>query len=196
MFSLTRRSSKLDDLEVRVLSAEDNLRFLCLHLLRHGAVRALWLCDIAMALETRPARFGLGSRAARLAPAGRLGGLRFRACAPVVRGRSSRHACRRPRAKAAQVACLDSSRRVGHAIQIPRTARAYSCAIPLSMMRGLIKELPHHWPNPIEATMTLEGPFNDLPRLPFQVGHVFSRAAAMLAELPQIVGGPLHPRSR
>src|SRR5262249_49548209 len=30
---------RLGDLEIRVLGAEDDLRFLCLHLLRHGAVR-------------------------------------------------------------------------------------------------------------------------------------------------------------
>src|SRR6266850_5786072 len=43
----------LDDVEVRVLRPEDSLRALCLHLLRHGAFRPLWLCDIAIAVETR-----------------------------------------------------------------------------------------------------------------------------------------------
>ena len=48
---------RLGEVEVRVLAAEDHLRFLCLHLLRHGAVRPLWLCDIAVLLENRPAQF-------------------------------------------------------------------------------------------------------------------------------------------
>src|SRR5205823_7319953 len=43
--------------EVRVLGPEDHLRFLCLHLLGHGAWRPLWLCDIAVALEARPPDF-------------------------------------------------------------------------------------------------------------------------------------------
>jgi hypothetical protein len=48
---------RIDDVEVRVPSPEDHLRILCLHLLRHGAWRALWLCDVALALESLPANF-------------------------------------------------------------------------------------------------------------------------------------------
>ena len=48
---------RLGDIEVRVLGPEDQLRALCIHLLKHGAYRPLWLCDIAAALEHRPARF-------------------------------------------------------------------------------------------------------------------------------------------
>ena len=40
-----------------VLGAEHQLRLLCLHFLRHGAWRPLWLCDIAAALESRPPQF-------------------------------------------------------------------------------------------------------------------------------------------
>lgn len=49
---LTLRSAK-----VRVLGAEDHLRFVVAHLLRHGGIRPLWLCDVAAALEARPADF-------------------------------------------------------------------------------------------------------------------------------------------
>ncbi len=54
-FEELRTSSGLVDLDgtrVRVLAAEDNLRILCLHLLKHGAWRPLWLCDIAASLES------------------------------------------------------------------------------------------------------------------------------------------------
>jgi len=54
---------------------------------------------------------------------------------------------------------------------------------PVRLFRGLVEELPRHWPNPIEATMTVKGPFNSLPRLPFQVGHLFSRTAMLLLEM-------------
>jgi len=37
---------------VRVPAEEDHLRMLCLHLLRHGASRPLWLCDIGLVLES------------------------------------------------------------------------------------------------------------------------------------------------
>ena len=42
---------------VRVLGAEDHLRLLALHMLGHGAWRPVWLADVAVALETRPASF-------------------------------------------------------------------------------------------------------------------------------------------
>ena len=48
---------RIDGVAVRVPSPEDHLRILCQHLLRHGAWRALWLCDVALALESRPANF-------------------------------------------------------------------------------------------------------------------------------------------
>src|SRR6266704_1146638 len=48
---------KIDDVELRVLGPEDHLRALCFHFLREGAWRALWLCDIAVAVESRPADF-------------------------------------------------------------------------------------------------------------------------------------------
>jgi hypothetical protein len=42
---------------VRLLCAEDQFRLLSLHLMRHGACAPLWLCDLAVALESRPAHF-------------------------------------------------------------------------------------------------------------------------------------------
>src|SRR5581483_5600537 len=48
---------RLGDTDVRVLRAEDHLRILCTHLLRHGAYRPLWLCDVAVALEARATNF-------------------------------------------------------------------------------------------------------------------------------------------
>src|SRR5215471_2421908 len=48
---------KLDDVEVRVLGPEDNLRFLCLHLLRHGATRPIWLCDTGVLLQNSATNF-------------------------------------------------------------------------------------------------------------------------------------------
>jgi hypothetical protein len=42
----------LGDSQIRILGDEDHLRIICLHLLRSGAWRPLWLCDVAVALET------------------------------------------------------------------------------------------------------------------------------------------------
>src|SRR5438132_7738023 len=43
--------------DVRMLCPEDHLRILCFHFLREGAWRPLWLCDIAVALESRARDF-------------------------------------------------------------------------------------------------------------------------------------------
>src|SRR6185295_2222439 len=63
------RLVSLADVKVRVPSDEDHLRILCLHFLRHGAWRPLWLCDIAVAVETRAPEFDwnicLGTNARR-----------------------------------------------------------------------------------------------------------------------------------
>jgi hypothetical protein len=46
---------ELDGVEVRILGPEDHLRALSIHLLRHGAWRPLWLCDVAALIEARAA---------------------------------------------------------------------------------------------------------------------------------------------
>jgi hypothetical protein len=173
---------KLDDLEVRVLSAEDHLRLLCMHLLRHGAVRPIWLYDIAVLLEARADDFD------------------WERCLGRSRQQADWIACALGLAHQLLWADVEGTPVASRAKKLPRwlaPAVLKEWGTPLHslgqvaaylkqpgrVIRGLIEELPHHWPNPIEATMTLKGPFNELPRLPFQVGHVFSRAAAMLAQL-------------
>ena len=46
-----------DGRAVRLFGPEDHLRLLALHALRHGLLRPLWLCDVAAAVEGRPAGF-------------------------------------------------------------------------------------------------------------------------------------------
>jgi hypothetical protein len=56
---MLRRSqlAAVGDARVRVLSQEDHLRLLCLHQVRHGMWRPLWLCDVGAALEAAPDNF-------------------------------------------------------------------------------------------------------------------------------------------
>jgi hypothetical protein len=51
------RLARLGDVEVRLLGPEDQLRLLCFHQMRHGCFAPLCLCDLAVALESRPADF-------------------------------------------------------------------------------------------------------------------------------------------
>jgi hypothetical protein len=43
------------------------------------------------------------------------------------------------------------------------------------------------WPNPIQATVGVGGPFNELPRLPFQLWECVSRAAYFITQIPTLV---------
>jgi hypothetical protein len=47
----------------------------------------------------------------------------------------------------------------------------------------LLKALRTRWPNPIEATVGTRGPFNNWPRLPFQIGESLLRTASFAARL-------------
>jgi hypothetical protein len=51
------RPARLGDVDVRVLGPEDQLRLLCFHQMRHGCPAPLPLCDLAVAVESRPADF-------------------------------------------------------------------------------------------------------------------------------------------
>lgn len=166
----------LNDTPVRILSPEDHFRILCLHLLRHGAWRPLWLCDIAVALESQGDEIdwdyclteqpqvatmiccviGL----ARLLLKARPCGLPARAVTydppgwlldAVVRqwGR-----CQNPNARAMAVPDLLSK---------------------LKTPKRFFSEVYFRWDRPIQATMELKGEFSSSPRLPYQLAYLFRR---------------------
>jgi hypothetical protein len=177
--------SELLELEgepIRVLSAEDHLRVLCYHFLREGGWRPLWLCDISVALETRPPGFAwdvcLGGRgpvgdwiACTLGLASRLLGADLEGVPRAVR-----------EAKLPQW-LLHSILREWEVRSMSQRHRA-PMAGAISCPLHTLKSLHHHWPTPVEATVSLGASFTELPRLPFQVGNILTRAAALLARLP------------
>jgi hypothetical protein len=169
----------LGDTEVRILGPEDHLRLLCLHMLGHGAWRALWLCDVAVALESRPPTFdwdrclrGDRRRAdwvvCTLGLAHQLLGARIEDTPAAERARNL------PRWLAPVVL-----RQWGQGYRMPHWM-APDVRHPLRSLRGL----HHHWRNPIQGTVEVGGPFNDWPRLPFQVAACARRTAQFVAELP------------
>ena len=176
---------KLGDLDVRVLSAEDDLRFLCMHMLRHGAVRPFWLCDIAALLENRGKDFDwdrcLGDSRRQADWVACAIGLAHQLLGAEIAGMPlARRAQELPRWLMPTVL-----REWGIPFYMPAQV-ALLLRHPVARFRTLLEELPQHWPNPIEATVNLKGSFNNLPRLPFQVGHIFSRTAALVVQLPKM----------
>lgn len=177
------RVLELGSSRVRVLCEEDHLRLLCLHMLRHGAWRPLWLCDVAAAVETRGEGFEWGR----------------------VLGKSRRRAnwvlSALGLAERLLAANVESTPAEGAAARVPRWliesvlerwARPFATeqgvlrhSAPmrayLRRPRGLLKDLRNRWPGPVEATIAAGGRFDALPRWPFQLAHSFTRAAHFLA---------------
>lgn len=178
---------RLVEKDVHVLSAEDHLRVLCIHMLREGAWRPLWLCDIAAVVESLPADFDWDCC---------LGGNRRQAdwvlCAISL---------------TQQLLGADISRTpAAHRTRglprwlVPTILKEWESLLPSMTQRhrapianylrspvGVLRGLRHRWPNPIEATISVRGAFNDLPRLPFQLGDCLARTAKFAARLPKLL---------
>jgi hypothetical protein len=177
---------KIDRVEVRVLAPADHLRALCFHFLREGAWRPLWLCDIAVAVESRPGDFDWD----------------------LFMGRDSKRrdwfACAIALARLLE-ADLDG---VPEAIinkrlpawLIPSVLKAWEVRSMLhrhsTPMTNLWRSpsyalkpenLRTHWPNAVEGTIGVNGPFNEMPRLPFQLGNCAVRVMDYLRRLPSML---------
>jgi hypothetical protein len=170
---------------VRVLGPEDHLAFLCMHLLRHGAWRPLWLVDVAAALESRPADFD------------------WQRCLGRNRRRADWIACAIGLANQLVGANVDGTPVTERARRLPGWMlpsvlkrwdvpglwSGGSATLPLASYITRPSEIPwilwNRWPDPILATVALNGPFNRAPRLPFQVANVSLRTLQFLAHLPR-----------
>ena len=167
---------------VRVLCEEDALRLLCFHLLRHGAWRPLWLCDVAAAVESRGEAFDWGLLLGRSRRANwvmsALGLAQSLLGARTEETPAARAAERLPRWLVSAVLGRWSSPYATE--QAPHTHHAPMRAY-LRRPRGFVQDVRRRWPGPVEATVAAGGRFDRLPRWPFQVANCFTRAAHFLA---------------
>lgn len=171
------RERRLGSTAVRVPAPEDQLRLNCLHLLKHGAWRPVWLTDVAAQLESLPAEFDwdlfLGGTPHRrdwmiavLSLAARLLGADLS---------SIPSDCRTVRLPDwLEPAVLNEW---GGTSRWPTRETAVRAA--LTRPTSALRELRRRWPNPIEATCRYEGRFDDRSRLPFQ-------ARLFVRRLPQV----------
>jgi putative nucleotidyltransferase-like protein len=180
---------KLGDVDVRVLRAEDSLRVLSLHLLHHGAFRPLWLCDVALAVESRAADFdwdrclGRNSRVADWVAC--TIGLAHQLLGAEVGGLPvERRAKNLPRwLVPAVLKQWEAPFAKDHGTARHRAPMASYLRDPA----GLSRDVRNRWPDPIEATISLGGPFNNWPRLPFQLGNCVARAVRFLLRSPALL---------
>ncbi len=167
----------LGEVKVRILGPEDHLRLLSTHMLYHGAWRPLWLCDIGAALENLPADFD------------------WDCCLAGSPRRSDWVACAIGLAHQLLGAHLNGTPVASRASHLPRwlvpaVLRQWSAekhymhspsmAFCLRHPTHIPKALRLRWPNPIQATVRVGGPFNELPRLPFQLAECIIRTMRFL----------------
>ena len=174
---------KIEDVEVRVLGPEDHLRALCFHFLREGAWRALWLCDIAVAVESRAANFDwdlfMGRDAKRREWFACSIALAHHLLEADLDGVPEAIARKRlPGWLVPAVLKAWEVRAMLHRHSTPMTNLWRSPAYTLTP-----KNLRTHWPNAIEGTIGVNGPFNEMPRLPFQLGNCAVRTMDFLRHL-------------
>jgi hypothetical protein len=171
------RLEPLGGIEVRILGPEDHLALLCVHMLGHGAWRPVWLCDIAAAVESLPSGFDW----ARCLPADpRRAGWIVCALGLARRllGARVSDAVVAPLPRWLPAAVLRQWAREEHYMSTP------SMAFALRRPRLIPRALRLRWPNAIQATVDLEGPFNALPRLPFQLAGCLWRLVRAARPLP------------
>ena len=170
---------------VRILSGEDQLALLAIHLLKHGAWRPLWLCDVAVAVEFRAPSFAwdvcLGKSVKKAGWITSAIGLAHRLLgADIASVPVAAYATRIPSWLADSVLKQWSA---PFAVNQPPLSYAAPISTYLRQPSGMLKALRERWPNPILATVSVNGEFNELPRLPYQVGNCALRASQFLSQL-------------
>ena len=178
------RLVKLGATAVRVLGREDELRVLAVHMLREGAWRPLWMCDVAAAVEASGADFDWGLCLTEDRRQADWINCAIRAAhqllgADIEGTPAARMTKPLPRWLVPTVLKEWASRRPS----MPERHRA-----PMAYLRSpaqILKGLRHRWPNTIEATVVARGPFNDWPRLPFQLGSYVARTVKFAARRPK-----------
>lgn len=179
----------LGEIDVRVPAPEDSLRISCLHLLHHGAFRPLWLCDVAVAVEARESNFdwdrclGRNKRVADWIAC--TIGLAHQLLGARVDDTPVRHRAQKlPRWLVPTVLKQwekPFARHHGVARHHAPMARYFRNP------SGFFRDIRTRWPNPIEATVNLRGAFNELPRLPYQIGDCVARAGRFALGLPRLI---------
>ena len=183
---LYRRSQlvALGDVDVRVLGPEDHLRFLCLHLLRHGFWRPTWLCDVGVALDCLPEDFDwdyfLDGKSRRSS---------WVVCVLLV-------------AQQLLGACLDGPRAGRMTVElpdwlIPSVLTAWASGRPayrrafISYLRrpaGVMQAVRQRWPSRIQASASWRTPSSKLPALTIQAWDFTALAVQLVLRRGRVVG--------
>lgn len=166
----------LQDIQVRVPADEDHLRFICLHFLFHGGWRPLWLCDIALMVESAGSGFDwdrcLGESPKHADWIACAIGLAHQLLGADVSGT--------PVEKRARVLpgwLSNAVLRQWERAQGMSVAQNLSFSFPrrLGNPAALARALGEHWRNPIQASVEMNAWFSRSPRAVLQFGSALRR---------------------
>ena len=170
-----------DSGQARVLCDEDHLALLAVHFLKHAGWRPLWLCDIALMLESMPDDFDwdvcLGCDKRRVNWIHSVVGL-----ARELLGASINDDRVAARAKAP--AWVSESVLSNWKHPFVDKHEPYNHRAPmrsyLARPEGVIADLRRRWPNPILATITVNGTFGKRRRVRYQLRNCLQRARRLV----------------
>lgn len=153
---------------IRVLAPADHLRLVCLHQLHHGSWRPLWLCDVAVLVESLPQGFAWDEclRGSRHLGEGVL----------ALVSLAERWLGARPVVDPPSFECPEwferAIRRAWKRGYRPTPERLQGLA--WSRLPGALRA---RWPDPLSSTLHLDAPFHGVPRFPIQVAELVRRGS-------------------
>ncbi|MGH9927668.1 MAG: nucleotidyltransferase family protein, partial [Pyrinomonadaceae bacterium] len=172
----------LEGAPVRILRPEDHLRILVVHFLHHGAWRPAGLCDIALMIENVDSKFdwdrcltGDRKRARWITCTIELANHLLGANIDKVPS-EIRHEAMPRWLEPAVLKEWENPVSIEHVVPPPLAERLQH---PLETVKAIRGRWP---PNPIQATVVLNGPFNDWPRIIFQTGNYLSRSVTFFTK--------------
>jgi len=166
----------LNGAQIRVPGDEDHLRFICLHFLFHGGWRPLWLCDVALMVESADSGFDW-DRCLR-------GNRKYADWVACVIGLAHQllgaDVAGTPVAKRAESLprwLTDAVLRQWEKGPGMSFAENFSFSFPRRLLKpfALARSFREHWRNPIQASVEMNASFTDAPRALFQFGSLFLR---------------------
>jgi hypothetical protein len=168
---------------IRILGAEDEFRMVALHGLSHGLCRPLWLCDLAVALETLPDGFDW-----RLATEGdpwlsdgvrcALGLAEDLLKVKLADAGVPEAWCTRPLPSWLVPAALRAFGAERHYMDLDDPTEL------LHSPSALIRAAMLRWANPLEVTYRRRAPWGNQPRLPYRILDYLIRSGGFLRRLP------------
>ncbi len=179
------RTVPLGTEQIRILGPEDQLALSCIHLLKHGAWRPLWLCDVGVMIESPPAEFDwdlcLGRNRTRAHWIVSAIGLANRLLGVDIDQLPARMKVELPPWLVENVLKQWAS---PFAIDQPPMSHPIPMSDLLRHPAGLLEGLRQRWPNAIIATISVNGELNNLPRFPYQMANCISRIGRLLTNSP------------